>query len=281
MDETLYALNEEDRNALQDFMEKVNNFLYNTANRGNSRQEDDHQAPELYIAFAASGIPAQVNSIPPVPGDAECDIYRIVQNEAGDNNVVSMGIAPKTVYNISSADIADGTWCLIARDKSGSWIVVFTTGGSSGDIIRKVRPIVELPPITIGFSGSGTGTGPDEDSFIWDGQVVDVGQVPPSLGFITPVEQIYIIQKTITGPEPRRLLAINGIYLGDYIGIGLLKPFHTMDFRPVYVVCAAPIATVLQQVVTNITGSTSVCNGDKTVTTTIAFLTKKIAIPIQ
>lgn len=290
----IYGLTEDDRNGLNDFIERVNKYIFNTTNRGNFI-EDDHQAPEVYIAIVPDeGIlgmtqPGTSGTAAPSgePDSAECQIYKIVPDFITSVlTLVPIGEADMTikVYNISPSEIAGGTWITAARDKFGSWYATTGAGGdaiNTGDEMRKVRPIGEYGPLTNdGLSGSGTGTGIDYDTFIYDAMIINVNYTPPFLGFVSNIERIYLLQKTTAlAPEPKRLLVIDGTYLGDFLGIANLRPFHTHDFRRVYVTLAAPIVTVLKKVVTDITGITSVCNGDKTVSTTIAFTTEDIPVP--
>lgn len=98
--------------------------------RGRSRRDnenEDHQAPEVYIVLTPEGgIPIRSNL---VPGSADCTI----QHLAGSVDSETIEESPDvtiTVFNISTTSVAGGTYILVKRDKFGHWIA--DVGGSSG-----------------------------------------------------------------------------------------------------------------------------------------------------
>lgn len=111
---------------LRSIIRKERNSLVNSQNaRPGEVPDDAPQAPETYIALVpAGGIPA---ATPPTgtgeieyldgdkPGSAECEIYKIVNNELNGIN------QNKEVYNITDQDITQ-SWVTIVRDKFGNWI---------------------------------------------------------------------------------------------------------------------------------------------------------------
>lgn len=283
MDDVIYGLNEEDRNSLQDFMAKVDrlSLVVNSMNRGNSRQEDDPPAPEVYVAV----IPEEgIDALDPfgstaigVPDSADCQIYSLQQDPVTDiKQLLPIGEdVTRTVYNLGSNALDGGTWCLVARDKAGSWYATTGSGGGSvtnGDEIRKVVPTLALGP----SPGSGSGS-EDGNTFLWLGDLVDISYAKspaPPLGTVTPFSiPVYLIQRTIsTAPEPYRELAIGGVYLGDFLGISSLDP--DIGFRRVYAVVGAPgLLTEEVTLIKSIDSATGVCNGGTppTVTVTINF----------
>lgn len=95
-------------------------------------------APETYLAKAPpEGIDGRTEADPPVAGYAECELYRI----NNDNEIVPIELAgdPITqgIYNISRGAVAGDAFILVTRDKYGSWVVVVEdcgeeTGTGSG-----------------------------------------------------------------------------------------------------------------------------------------------------
>jgi len=97
------------------------------------------QAPEVYIARpqTADGIPGLgaapgTGTSPDMPGEANCDIYRIkIPNSPGtstdiqDPELVQAVEKDQKVYNISTADISQD-WILAVKEKFGKWIAIPT-----------------------------------------------------------------------------------------------------------------------------------------------------------
>lgn len=131
-------------------------------------EEGGHQAPEVYIArptdvagtgTAGDGIPAIDNSSGPydIPGSAECDVYQIIYNAAGDPEFRSTGFT-HTVFNFSTSILTG--WFLVIRDKFGYWFAV--TGGGSGSSAQKHKRGLTL------VTGTGTGTSTMQDNIAID-----------------------------------------------------------------------------------------------------------------
>ncbi|MFA5056486.1 MAG: hypothetical protein WC485_00095 [Opitutaceae bacterium] len=81
------------------------------------------QTPDVYVAQAPSGgLPALSGT---TPGQAECDIYKIVE-VTGVPTLISAGIM-RAIYNLSATAITSG-WFQVNRDKFGKWLAV--AGGS-------------------------------------------------------------------------------------------------------------------------------------------------------
>lgn len=157
MAETAYYLDEEDR----DFL----NFLYEeygrtrgTKTRPETRNprarspyqpplEATHPGPRCYVALTpAGGIPAlnksgttgtgTVDYNDDVPGEAECDIYRIDETPgtAGTALLEHIPGLTKTVYNIGDTAISGLEWVKVTRTESGAWVADrLEISGSSGD----------------------------------------------------------------------------------------------------------------------------------------------------
>lgn len=94
--------------------------------------DNDHQAPEAYIAKSPpEGIPALSGTI---PGSGDCEIYKIIGASSGSPSIGLITTAKKRVYNMTLSDIAGDTLFTIIRDKFGSW--VSNVGGGSAQTAR-------------------------------------------------------------------------------------------------------------------------------------------------
>ncbi len=79
----------------------------------------------VYVAYpdSASGIPGLTPGTPPVAGSADCNIYRVIDNE-GDLELQEVAdLKCRTVLNLSPAPIVQ-TWLLVLRDAYGSWFAM-------------------------------------------------------------------------------------------------------------------------------------------------------------
>lgn len=137
-------LTEQDKRLLQGLLDRERRELANTPGRpgDESREHDEHQAPETYIARTPpGGIPAlleQVGSgIRDEPGWANCYIYQIVEGL-----IYPVSNLFKKVYNLSHERIGGGRWIPVTRDKYGKWIA-----------------LVPLPAPSVTDTGTGTGIG--------------------------------------------------------------------------------------------------------------------------
>lgn len=276
----IFGLTEKDRDDLRQLFTEWNNTPGNPANRAPAVTHD-YPSTGAYIAYAPLGIDAAEEvsetgtgtAVYLAPGAALCDIYRLL-NLNGIPTLYPLGINSQMVFNISDAALAVGSWLLILQDKFNTWYA--TTGGGSeplhpGDVIEKVVPETALGP----SPGSGTGS-IDDDTYLWTGYLCNIGLGP--IGEVIPIsapDSVYILQRTQVAPEPDRLLKISGTYSAHFNGIADLG--YGMKF--VYVVLAAPVAVTLKQVVTDIISVSTVCNGDKTITTVIGYTTEEILTP--
>lgn len=102
---------------------------------------EDQNTPEVYIALVpSSGIPGlnMIGSAPAEddePGEAECEIYQLVDDGVATPQLKKMDMGTKTVYNISTATIeGDSEWVLVVKTKTGKWVAV-TGGGATSDAI--------------------------------------------------------------------------------------------------------------------------------------------------
>lgn len=123
-----YLLSESDRRELQELIAWKRRVI-----GGSPRQAVDwveHQAPEVYLVRApATGIPAlslgsntgtgPTDGDDDTPGSATCEVYRVVTLEGTKRLRPTGGTIP--VHNFALSRIQPGQWCLIHRDKFGTW----------------------------------------------------------------------------------------------------------------------------------------------------------------
>jgi len=122
-------LTDEDHRLLKDMINDRKGGRVNSPSRSSqlfSEQDANHQAPEVYIAKTpVDGIPARSTT---TPGSAECNIYRIV-----DDNLEEVSSFTHVVYNLKESDIAGDEYISVKRDKYGTWLA--DTGGGGSDIV--------------------------------------------------------------------------------------------------------------------------------------------------
>lgn len=131
---------------LKGVVERVNRLPGNTTGRPFS-EEEQGQAPDVYIAFTPTGgIPGMVIDLNTgtgtplgtgtefgagnTPGYADCPIYRITETQGIPDLELVYGLT-RRVYNLSRGAIKGSRWLPIMRDKFGSWIAM-RGGGFSG-----------------------------------------------------------------------------------------------------------------------------------------------------
>lgn len=173
MAETAYYLDEEDREFL--------NWLYQqygrekgTKTRPETRNprsrspyqpplEATHPGPKVYVALTPpAGLPAlnrygttgtgTGDAQDDVPGEAECDIYRLDETPgtAGSAALIAIPDLTKTVYNLGEA-VAGAEWVVVSRTESGAWV---RSGGAVGDDVGCL--IDTTQPVLTGASSSGS-----------------------------------------------------------------------------------------------------------------------------
>jgi hypothetical protein len=135
----LHGLTKSEVDILQDAINRINNLRENEVTRLTSSekftQEEDHQAPEFYIAYTENGIEAIDTTVdPPTVSTDDCDIYQPVYNGTNWEIQTTEGTAQVTVLNTSETDVDAGTYILITREKYGQWVVI--TGGGGPDIFE-------------------------------------------------------------------------------------------------------------------------------------------------
>lgn len=138
----VFVLTEKDKELLQQIITAVKNEVLGQINRPNfTGQENDHQAPEVYVALAPEdGIPAVdpgedlMSLSDDSPGAAECAIYSINLDGDGNLSFLPVSTLTKKVYNLSSTEVPGSTWLPVARDKFGRWLSL--AGGGGGGSLR-------------------------------------------------------------------------------------------------------------------------------------------------
>lgn len=116
-------LTEEDETLLKQFLEQLKSSRLNrpTGMIEPERDVEEYHTPEVYVAKPQTTIPGISDD---VPGQAECNIYRIdVQGGAsGEPALVKVGDLAKTVFNLS-ANPVNADWVVTQRTKYGRWTV--------------------------------------------------------------------------------------------------------------------------------------------------------------
>ena len=116
--------------------------------------EDDQNTPEVYVAIPpTTGIPALefTGTNGPgegdTPGEAECEIYQLIDDGTNPPTLLPMDVGTKTVYNIRTAAISgESEWIVVHRSKTGAWIAA----NSSSERVRECRfQIVSSDPLTL------------------------------------------------------------------------------------------------------------------------------------
>lgn len=90
-------------------------------------------APEVYLAKAPEGgIPGSNASTGTGTGTgdlfnfADCQLYRTYLGDDGNQKAQQVASFTRRVYNLFEADVPEGQWCLVVRDKFGTWWVIAT-----------------------------------------------------------------------------------------------------------------------------------------------------------
>jgi len=114
----------------------------------------DAQTPEVYLAKATSTVPAPSGN---VPGVGTCDVYKVI---GGQLEVAGFS---KPVVNATISAVPPGAFCIVLRDKFGTWLVVWGSG------FQPLPPGAPVPTIT--DPEGGVATGPYFDFTSDDGSV--------------------------------------------------------------------------------------------------------------
>jgi len=131
------VLTEKDGELLRALLAAERKRLRNTPPRLSSERSsdegEDHQAPEVYVAFPQeeTGIPALEATDPPRPGHAKCDIYQIrIMSDGVTPELIPINEFWKIVYNPFDVPIRQD-WIVVVRDKYGKWLVAATPTSES------------------------------------------------------------------------------------------------------------------------------------------------------
>lgn len=135
-----YLLTDEERELLRTLLVREKQASKNTRNRPDAPEEDP-PAPEVYLAWTTSSIPARRGA---TVRAENCDIYRII----GDTVVLVSGLF-RLVYNPYPSTIPAGRFIKVTRDKFGRWLAECPCGDEVDD---------ETGTGTGLFTGTGTGT---------------------------------------------------------------------------------------------------------------------------
>lgn len=121
-----YFLSAEDVKLVKELLAEKRSRRGNTQGRPGAQDVDhqEHQAPEVYVAYATNGITARSGT---TPGEGQVYVY---QTNLSDTSTTSLEdtYLEVTVRNLSTTAVAAGEYLLVHRTKDGQWYV----GGSSG-----------------------------------------------------------------------------------------------------------------------------------------------------
>lgn len=137
-------------------------------------QDRPSSSPEVYVCKPPpNGIPPltiRMPYYPDIPGQADCDIYRIdINTSTGDPELIEVSNVSRTVYNVSLSWI-DTPYKIINRDKYGKWVAECPCGGDTTGTGTPPTGTGSVPPTGTGTepptgtgtslpTGTGTGTG--------------------------------------------------------------------------------------------------------------------------
>lgn len=142
MAKTVFALTERDAVALRAMISEFQRRSRSRVNTlGQELVADMHQAPEVYVArVPSSGIPALTweagAGILDTPGSTTCALYKLHRGGPLTGQLVPIQVNA-AVHNLSTDAVPADTWCLVERDKFGTWWVSgsggLTSQGDTGD----------------------------------------------------------------------------------------------------------------------------------------------------
>ncbi len=123
----------DDMALLKSIIRDVTNQRANTPSRlpGESAwdKDEDHQAPETYIAKTPTGgIPGLSDT---TPGRATCTLYKVQLNQSTGPELVQVSNAQKEIYNTSETDIDGDIFIPVTRSKVGKWLALVPGSGIS------------------------------------------------------------------------------------------------------------------------------------------------------
>lgn len=181
-----FVLSKQTADTFHKLVEQVRAALGNTANRPHVPYGEDHQAPEVYIAYTPfTGIPG-LNIYTLSPGSAECALFRLIPSADGLTKVLdSVNGQYRTVNNLSTAAVPGQVFIPVQRDKFGDWV--------TGSGLANETPVDTGTGTFDEQTGTGTGTGTDtgcpgltlypEKVYCEDG-ILNVYAVPTTLDFV-------------------------------------------------------------------------------------------------
>lgn len=134
---------------------------------GNGGSEQDLQASDVYIARAPTeGIPALtiegytgtsegLGGEIPVPGYAECQIWRVSELVLDSSTLSQVGYLTKLVFNVAQVAIEGDTFFPVVKDKHGIWFATHSAASGGGGCTNVIRYISKICLVD---ESTGTGT---------------------------------------------------------------------------------------------------------------------------
>jgi len=121
-----YLLTENDRQFLNKLHAMFRGNKLTPVSRASWSREEDHQAPETYVAKTRSeGLPARSGDS---PGTAICEIYQIL---GIDSPTLRACAFSKRIYNLSETEVASNTFFSVTRTKYGPWLANLSSASTN------------------------------------------------------------------------------------------------------------------------------------------------------
>ena len=130
MADKMYALSETDYQHFREMVQERQRTRTNGSQVGLGGQLDEgFQASDVYVARTPSGgIPGLeqfAGTSPDEPGSASCQVYKLAQFQGvGAHKLLKITGLIKTVFNLTTHDVAGDAWVPILKTKGGPWIVI-------------------------------------------------------------------------------------------------------------------------------------------------------------
>lgn len=204
-----YILTEHDLKVIKEFLDVVKKQKQTPLRH--QALESDYPSTDAYVALVPiGGIPAITlgslgTSTDDIPGQADCQIWRILVNSTSVPHMIPTGLTI-TVYNFGAAISSSSVWSPVVKDKFGFWIVPFA-GGSQALAVVSVAGNVPVESfsnvnlievdkdtgLTTAAIDLGTGTGSD---FADGPKIEGLAASPTQMGMMTIRSQSFAGQKS-------------------------------------------------------------------------------------
>ena len=125
-----YFLSAEDVKLVKELLAEKRSKRGNTEGRPGAQDVDhqEHQAPEVYVSYAPSGVTARSGT---TPGTGQVYVYQTNISEPGTATLEDTYL-DVTALNLSETAVDAGSYCLVHRTKDGQWYVQ-SPGGTAAE----------------------------------------------------------------------------------------------------------------------------------------------------